>query len=288
MASSSIALSTFIRIAKDGSSTDALSAVAAIKAATGFPDSLSLDANQASLLRHIDSIAQTQSQDPASTASMLPLRDGITMTMVHVTLGALLEAGMRQAALTGTHDPNVVGHAAQRFLIPAMERLGHLERIATVMTPEQRALLFGGDFYTINATGIHFTQLTRLSFTQATDPVDAAVGRLPIDMSNGLRRASVLGAKELTALEPELAAAIKNLAPLPARYNANTLATKYTLHMVLRMLAPIITSRMKACALYCSVSSVHDVLLANNLRSPVTIVIEEQRPPTKRRANEPA
>ena len=51
MASSCIALSTFIRIAKDGSPTDTSSAVTAIKAATGFPDSPSLDANQASLLR---------------------------------------------------------------------------------------------------------------------------------------------------------------------------------------------------------------------------------------------
>ena len=47
------------------------------------------------------------------------------------------------------------------------------------------------------------------SSAEATDPVDAAVGRLPIDMSNG---ACVLGAKELTALVPELA-----LVPEPQR-----------------------------------------------------------------------
>ena len=79
-----------------------------------------------------------------------------------------------------------------------------------------------------------------------------------IDNANGLRITCVQGAKELTALEPELAAVIKNRRAIPSRFNAHTLAAKYDMSL-LRMVSPIITHRMKGHNLFVSVASVLDV-----------------------------
>ena len=53
-ANSSTAISTVNRLAKAGAPIAADTAVNAIRAATGFPDSPSLAANQAALIRHLN------------------------------------------------------------------------------------------------------------------------------------------------------------------------------------------------------------------------------------------
>ena len=209
---------------------------------------------------------------------MTPMKAGVTIGQVHLMLTSLLDAAARAGPVDGNHDEDIVGYVAQRLLVPAMEHLGHVERVTTVQTNEERARSFAADFIVITNTSIQVTELTRLTWVQATDPVDDKLGRLPIDISSGLRKACVQGAKELAAMEPELVSAIRNRVRLPAKYNESTLAMKFTLHMLLRMLAPIVNSRMKACSLYCSVASVHDVVLANNPRSPIMIVLEDQHP----------
>ena len=170
---------------------------------------------------------------------------------VQLMVSAILAAASLPDANTPTVDEEVVSYAIKLVFIPIWERTCHLN--------EQMALDHLEEFASITDGILATTELLRQTITQASDPIDLKVGSLPNDIANGLRITCVQGAKELTALEPELAAVIKNRRAIPSRFNAHTLAAKYGMSLLLRMVSPIITHRMKGHNLFVSVASVLDV-----------------------------
>ena len=269
-------VSNINRLAKAGAPIPFQSTVLALRSLVGEPGNADIQHKMGNLFRHFDIVAAHQEQDPSSLLRMPPLKEGVNMGTVHLMLSRLIEAATTATPDAGPHDEDVVLYTVQRLIIPVLERMGHIEKMAVILSNEERARAVSHDFLT-EGRELQITELTRITYVQAMDPVDTKVGRLPGDMSVGLRKACVQGAKELTALEPELATAIKNRVPLPAKFNASALATKYTRHILLRMVAPVVAHRLKNCALFCSVISVHDVLLANDARAPIVIVIEEKK-----------
>ena len=253
-------------------------AVGAIKNCTGDITSPNFSQEMDRFRKQVYSTLQAYAADLPSITRVLTMKDGTNLGTVQQMVSAILAAASLPDAAAPAIDEEIVTYAIKLVFIPIWERTGHLNRTgATITSNEQMALDHLKDFATITCGVLTTTELLRQTLTQASDPIDLKVGSLPNDIANGLRIACAQGAKELTALEPELAAAIKNRRGIPSRFNAHPLAAKYGMSLLLRMAAPIITHRMKGHNLFVSVASVLDVCLANDLKAPITVAVQEQR-----------
>ena len=273
-------ISNVSRIAKHQGPVSWKACILAIRATTGDVTSITHRSDLDRLNKQIDSISNMYSDDDTLLARKPPMKAGVHLYTVHACLSAMIAAAeLPDAATPANTDEDVVSYAVRLLLIPTWERMGFLAAggNAVIMSNEDRARTTFRDFVTTHGGGVQTTELTRMTLMQALDPVDAVLGSLPIDMSLGLRRACVAGAKEMTALEPQLTVSIRNRQAIPPRYQAGPIATKYTVTTLLRMLAPMVAHRLKATNLFCSVTSVHDVCLANDPAAPIVIVIEEKR-----------
>ena len=254
------------------------SAVGAIKTCTGDPTAPNFRQDMDRLRKVVYTTLHAYANDPLSLARKTAMKDGVTLGTVQQMVSNILSAACLPDAAAPTVDEEVVSYAIKLVFIPIWEKTGHLSATgATVTSNEQMALDLLKDFAAITAGVLSTTELTRQTLNQASDQIDVNLGSLPNDIGIGLRKACVQGAKELTAHEHELAAAIRNRRPIPARFNAHPLAAKYAMALILRMIAPIIAHRMKGLNLFVSVASVLDVCLANDPAAPITIVIEERR-----------
>jgi hypothetical protein len=259
-------------------------AVGAIKICTGDTTSPNFRQEMDRFKKQVYATLQAYAADLPSIARKTSMKDNVNLGTVQQMVSAILTAASlpdSTAAPTTaapTHDEDVVTYAIKLVFIPIWERTGHLNSTgATITTNEQMALDHLKDFAYITAGVLSTTELLRQTLHQASDPIDLKVGSLPTDIANGLRIACVLGAKEMTFLEPELAAAIKNKRALPSRFNAHPLAAKYAMLLLLRVIAPVITHRLKGQNLFVNVASVVDVCLANDPTAPIVITVQEFR-----------
>ena len=272
-------ISTANRLAKSNADIPLSLAIGAIRDTVGPPGSADLATGQMKLFRELDAIAGRHEQDPSILHRAPPMKDGISMGDVHLLASKLIDlAALPGDAALENYDPTVACYMLQRLFIPALERMGFLEVSAVVRSNEERARAMMGDYLTVTRGTIQVTVLTRQILMQALDPVDPKVGSLPGDISIGLRIAMVQGAKEIAAIEPDLYTAVKNRQPIPLKFGGSEYAIKYTRCMLLRVLAPLVSHRLKmTCAIFCSVASVADVLLADNPLAPIVITVVEQK-----------
>ena len=74
-----------------------------------------------------------------------------------------------------------------------------------------------------------------------------------------------------------MAKALKDRAPLPAKYNASPIASKYTKSILLRLVAPMVAHKFNQASLWVTVASIADVILTNDPKAPVVIAIAKQK-----------
>ena len=274
------AISNASRAAKSGGPVPFQNAILAIRATTGAVTSITYSSDADRLSKHLEMMIDVYANDDTALARKITMKAGVQLHHVNTMLSVLLEAAGKADANTPANiDEDVVSYVVRLLLIPAWERMGFLAAggSTAIMSNEDRARSAFRDFVTTHGGGVQTSELVHMSLQQALDPVDKDIGSLPTDMSLGLRRACVQGAKEIVALEPQLALCIRNRLVIPARYQAGPIAVKYTVTILLRFLAPMVAHRLKATNLFCSVASVHDVCLANDPATPITIVVEEKR-----------
>ena len=272
-------ISTVNRLAKSNADIPLSLAIGAIRDTVGLPGTAELAAGQMRLFRELDAIAGRHEQDPSILSRAPPMKAGISMGDVHLLASKLIDIAARTEDPTlANYDPTVACYMLQRLFIPALERMGFLEVATVIRSNEDRARAMMGDYLTVTRGTIQVTVLMRQILMQALDPVDPKIGSLPGDITIGLRIAMVQGAKEIAAIEPDLIAAVKNRQPIPLKFGGAEYAIKYTRYMLLRVLAPLVAHRLKmTCAIFCSVTSVADVLLADDPLTPIKITVSEQK-----------
>ena len=165
-----------------------------------------------------DAIIDGYANDDSALARKITMKNGVHLHHVNTMLTTLLDAaGKADAAAPNNVDEDIISYVVRLFLIPSWEHMGFLAPggSTVILSNEDRAHNAFRDFVTTHGGGVQTTELTHM---QALDPVDKDIGSFPSGMSLGLRRACVQGAKEIVALEPQLALCIRNRLVIPTRY----------------------------------------------------------------------
>ena len=269
-------ISTVSRKAKLNAAIAWKDALSAVQETLGNRNAAEFSLNVDRLNCKIDHTTDQYASDPSLVTRQMstPMKAGVNIATVADVIGALIVAAGRDTAADPTHDVDVITYAVKLFLVPAWEDLGHLNRVGKQITStEDRVRDELAQFITTIGGGIQTTELVHQTVKEALDPVDTTLGSLPGDMANGLRKQCVEGAKEAVALDNMLMTSIRNRQPLPAKYTHCPLAVKYTIGLLLRLIAPVIAHRLKATNLFCTVRSVYDVALANDASLPIKVII---------------
>ena len=166
--------------------------------------------------------------------------------------------------------------AAQRIFVPTLLKMGYIHDIDAVITMQARAINEAKAYFR-GEGAVQPTELLHATFIRALDKVNEEVGSLNGDISVGLRKAACEGARQIEGLEPDLAKALKDRSPLPAKYNASPLASKYTKNILLRLVAPLIAHKFNQASLWVTVASIADVVITNDPKAPVVIALAKQK-----------
>ena len=245
-----------------------------IKVAVGAFRIPTLDGCAPAFTEHITRACVDKHTDARLGTTITPNQNREMMAML-TTVETLAEADPALDIL-GEHNEEIILLLAQRVLVPALSAMGYIQATDAPQSKEQMARRHLESYF--KSLGSETTHLAKNILRLALSDDTKEYGGLQQDWSKGCKLRCVAGAKVVKAGHPTFVAALLANAPVPAPYNSrDPLAIQFVRALVLHWVTPAIAHSLKALQVYGTMSSLHDVLLANSEAVPLLLIEEEHR-----------